>query len=87
MVIWEAKRPGVFARPIIAKIILEIMQAMEKALATGVVEYHIGSRGLKRFTLKELTDLLDWWRGEDIIALDPSIGRGMQARRAYPTDY
>ena len=66
------------------KMIEQILVAMDKALATGVVEYHVGSRGLKRFTLKELMDLLAWWTRQKEIAI---WGSGIIARRSVPTDY
>jgi hypothetical protein len=59
------------------------MDAMRKALSTGVVEYHVGSRGLKRFTLAELKDFLGFWNN----MWDASIwGGSIVARRAIPTD-
>jgi hypothetical protein len=59
------------------------MDAMRKALATGVVEYHVGSRGLKRFTLAELKDFLGFWNN----MWDASMwGGSIVARRAIPTD-
>ena len=62
----------------------EILVAMSKALASGVVEYHVGSRGLKRFTLKELQDLLIFWTNQ----LQAEImGSGIIVRRGIPTDY
>jgi hypothetical protein len=60
------------------------LDAMRKALASGTVEYHIGSRGLKRFTLAELKDFLGFWN----TMLDASIwGGSIVARRGIPTDY
>ena len=61
----------------------EILSAMRKALATGVVEYRIGSRGLRRFTLKELSDLLGFWKNQ----LESSLfGASIIAKRGVPTD-
>lgn len=59
------------------------LDGMRKCLASGVVEYHIGGRGLKRFTLAELKDFLGFWNN----MLDASIwGGSIVARRAIPTD-
>lgn len=61
----------------------QIMEAMQKALVSGVVEYKIGSRGLKRFTMKDLQDLLGFWLNQ----LEAAIyGGSVIARRACPTD-
>jgi hypothetical protein len=43
---------------------LEVSEAMRKAMQSGVAEYHVGSRGLKRYTLKELQDLYAFWTHE-----------------------
>jgi hypothetical protein len=62
-----------------------VLAAMQAALASGVVEYHVGSRGLKRFTLKELQDLLSFWQNA---ANDAALGpaSAIQSRRAVPCD-
>ena len=62
-----------------------VLEAMGKALASGVVEYHVGSRGLRRFTLKELQDLLTFWQNA---ANDAAQGpmSAIQSRRAVPCD-
>lgn len=66
------------------EMIVATLEAMRRALASGTVEYHIGSRGLKRFTLAELKDFLGFWN----TMLDASIwGGSIVARRAIPTDY
>lgn len=57
-----------------------ILHAMEKALQSGVAEYRVGSRGLKRFSLKELQDLLGFWT--DLL----EVQAGGRARRVCPTD-
>jgi hypothetical protein len=62
-----------------------VLAAMQKALASGVVEYHVGSRGLKRFTLGELQSLLTFWQNAvNDAAMGPSSA--IQSRRAIPCD-
>jgi hypothetical protein len=63
----------------------EVVVALRKAIAGGTVEYHVGSRGLKRFTLKELQDLLVFWNNA---AADAALGvsSAIQTRRAIPCD-
>lgn len=61
----------------------QVLEAMQKALVSGVVEYKVGSRGLKRFTMKDLQDLLGFWLNQ----LEASIwGGSIIARRSIPTD-
>lgn len=63
----------------------EVLAAIQRALKSGVVEYHVGSRGLKRFTLGELQDALEFWiRSADDAAL--GISSAIQSRRAAPCD-
>jgi hypothetical protein len=60
-----------------------ILDGMRKAMATGVVEYRIGSRSLRRFTIRELQDLLGFWTN----MLEAAIyGGSIIARRGCPTD-
>jgi hypothetical protein len=61
-----------------------VLAAMSKALVSGVVEYSIGSRRLRRFTLKELQDLLLFWTNQ-LLAVE--YGSGIICRRGVPTDY
>lgn len=63
----------------------EVIAAIRKAVVSGTVEYHIGSRGLKRFSLNELTDLLKFWTNA---ANDAALGvsSAIQSRRACPCD-
>jgi hypothetical protein len=63
----------------------EVVVAIRKAVNSGTVEYHIGSRGLKRFSLKELQDLLAFWTNA---ANDAALGysSAIQTRRAAPCD-
>jgi hypothetical protein len=56
---------------------------MSKLLSTGVSEYHVGSRGVKKFTLKELQDILAWWQWQLQTAM---VGSSIIAKRAIPTD-
>lgn len=77
--------PGGFDPELINQMINAILQAMSKAISSGVAEYHVGSRGLKRFTLKELTDLLAFWKQQELLTANG--GSSMMARRGVPTDY
>lgn len=61
----------------------QVLEAMQKALVSGVVEYKVGSRGLKRFTMKELQDLLGFWLNQLEAA---TWGGSIVARRSVPTD-
>jgi hypothetical protein len=60
--------------------------ALQRAVQSGVVEYHIGSRGLKRFSLKELQDLLVFWTNAANDAASGLMGSAIQTRRAVPCD-
>jgi hypothetical protein len=82
----EVMPAGGFPRSLIAEMIKAILKGMKKAIESGVVEYHIGSRSLRRMSLKELTDFLKFWQSQDAIAIT-GAGWGMVAKRAYPTDY
>lgn len=61
----------------------DIIAAMSKIINSGTSEYKIGSRGLKRLSLRELRDLLDWWNQtkDDILS-----GSSIKSRRAMPID-
>lgn len=63
----------------------EVVAAIRKAVNSGAYEYHVGSRGLKRFTLKELQDLLAFWTNA---ANDAALGysSAIQTRRGVPCD-
>jgi hypothetical protein len=61
-------------------------EAIVKATASGVVEYHVGSRGLRRFTLKELQELYAFWKNEAVEAAQIGLGSAIQSRRAVPCD-
>lgn len=63
-----------------------VVAAIDRAVESGVAEYHIGSRGLKRFTLKELTDLLHFWMNAANDAAMGVAGSSIQSRRAIPCD-
>ena len=65
----------------------EVAEAIRRATASGVVEYHIGSRGLRRFDLKELRELFAFWSNaaQDAMAMS-SMGSAIQSRRAVPCD-
>lgn len=81
---WPIPRPPwIFTPEICIGMITQIQECMIKAMATGVVEYSVGSRSVKRFTLKELQDCLAWWQWQLQTAM---VGSSMVARRAIPTD-
>jgi hypothetical protein len=63
-----------------------VAAALARAINSGVVEYHIGSRGLKRFTLEELLKVLAFWRNECAVAALGVPGAAIQSRRAAPCD-
>ena len=61
----------------------EILAAIINAAKSGVKSYHVGSRGLERYALK---DLMDLWS-----TLGPQLpgaiaGTAIQVRRGVPTD-
>jgi hypothetical protein len=64
----------------------EVAEALRRSVASGVVEYHIGSRGLKRFTLKELQDLFAFWKNAANDAMAAGFGSAIQTKRAVPCD-
>jgi hypothetical protein len=65
--------------------IKQILEAMKTALANGgVVEYHVGSRGLKRYSIGDLNNLLNGWTKRQESAL---FGQsGIITRRVMPMD-
>lgn len=63
----------------------EVAEAIRKLVAGGAVqEYHVGSRGLKRYSLDELQNLLKFWSNLADDAL--SGGSAIKVRRAAPCD-
>jgi hypothetical protein len=64
----------------------EVAEALRRAAASGVVEYHIGSRGLRRFDIKELRELYAFWSNAANDALTEGLGTAIQSRRATPCD-
>jgi len=60
------------------------LEAIRKALSSGTQEYHIGSRGLKRYALSDLYKMLDYWR-EQIDDIQ-SGGTSIKSRRIVPCD-
>jgi len=80
---WMVQKPWRFPPELCQEMIEQVMEAMSKALASGVVEYRVGSRSLRRFTMKELQDFLLFWTNQ----LEASImGGSIVARRAAPCD-
>lgn len=78
------KPPWIFRPELCLAMIAEIQGCMVKAMATGVMEYTVGSRQVKRFALKDLQNLLAWWQWQLQTAM---VGSSIVARRAIPTDY
>jgi hypothetical protein len=63
---------------------LLVANAIKAALSSGVQEYHVGSRGLKRYTLAELQSMLDYWIARANDALWG--GSSMKCKRGVPCD-
>jgi hypothetical protein len=64
---------------------MEVADAIRKLVAGGAVqEYHVGSRGLKRYSLDELQNLLTFWSNLADDALNG--GSSIKVRRAAPCD-
>lgn len=60
--------------------------AIQKALSSGVEEYHIGSRGLKRHQLEQLLKVLQFAsNAAAAISPDGSMS-AIQSRRGVPCD-
>jgi hypothetical protein len=76
-------RPWLLSREICRKMIFQIQDAMLLLLSTGVAEYHVGSRGVKRFSMRDLNDLLQWWQWQ---SQTTETGSAIIAKRAVPTD-
>lgn len=82
MMFWMTDRPIWKFSPEVCQLMIDqLLEAMSKALVSGVVEYRVGSRSLRRFTLKELQDLLGFWMGQ----LEDAL-MGGRAKRGAPTD-
>lgn len=64
--------------------IKQILAAMQTAMSSGVAEYHVGSRGLKRYTITDLQGMLTFWMWAQQAALFGQ--QGMIARRVIPMD-
>jgi hypothetical protein len=61
-----------------------VMDAIKAALQSGVKAYHVGSRGLERYTLQELQAMLEYWIGKANDAL--MGGSSMKVKRGIPCD-
>ena len=60
-----------------------ILSAIISAAEGGVKSYHIGSRGLERYALK---DLMDLWSTIGPQLPGAIAGQAIKVRRAVPTD-
>ena len=62
------------------------LEALMKVLASGVEEYHVGSRGLKRLSLEDLRKLLDYWTNAAAAVSPSGVVSAIQTRRGVPCD-
>lgn len=62
------------------------LDALMKVLASGVEEYHVGSRGLKRLSLEDLRKLLDYWTNAAAAIGPNGVVSAIQTRRGVPCD-
>jgi hypothetical protein len=60
------------------------LEAIRKALASGVQAYNVGSRGLTRISLADLLKALEFWEKQLELA---EGGSSIIAKRVIPTDY
>ena len=76
---------GTFSYAYYLQLKFEVTEAIRKLISGGAVaEYHVGSRGLKRYTLGELQDLLKFWSNMADDALNG--GSAIKAKRGVPCD-
>jgi hypothetical protein len=61
-----------------------VATAIQAALKSGVQEYHVGSRGLKRYALPDLQNMLEYWIARANDALWG--GSSMKCKRGVPCD-
>jgi hypothetical protein len=64
----------------------EAAEGMRKAQSSGVVEYNIGSRGLKRYSFEEMKGFYIFWKNELQDAFLAGVGSSIQTKRAVPCD-
>jgi hypothetical protein len=77
--------PNIAKDLLTAKMKMALIESMYRALDSGAQEYQVGSRMLKRYSLKEMQDMFDFL---DRLGLPDDAGRSgrMFARRIMPTD-
>jgi hypothetical protein len=81
---WYPPRPGFdYAYCIMCR--NEVAEALRRAVSSGVASYNIGSRGLARFSLHDLQDLLTFWTNAANDAL-LGVSSAIQCRRGVPCD-
>jgi hypothetical protein len=61
-----------------------VADAIEAALKSGVLSYHVGSRGLQRYSLADLQSMLDYWITKANDAL--TGGSSIKCKRGVPCD-
>jgi hypothetical protein len=61
------------------------LDAIRKALSSGVKKYNIGSRGLERYALDDLYKMLDYWR--EVIDDAKGGGTSIKSKRIVPSDW
>jgi hypothetical protein len=66
--------------------IAEVHEALRRAASSGVVSYNVGSRGLVRYSIPDLKELLAVWKDELQNAYLAGMGSSIQSRRAVPCD-
>ena len=62
------------------------LDAIQKVLSSGAQEYHIGSRGLKRLSLENLRNLLEFWSNASAAISPNGSTSAIQTRRGVPCD-
>ena len=62
------------------------LTAIQKVLSSGAQEYHIGSRGLKRLSLEDLRNLLEFWSNASAAISPNGSTSAIQTRRGVPCD-
>jgi hypothetical protein len=67
----------------VAEMIQLTLDAIKRALSSGTVEYQIGSRRLKRYSLADLRGILEFWIQQETIA---KAGAAISSKRIIPSD-
>ena len=62
------------------------LAAIKQTLDSRTQEYHVGSRGLKRLSIPDMQNLLDYWRNAAGAIGPNGTMSAIQCRRARPCD-